>query len=87
MWSFIIIVYYAQINSRVAKYFFTRPNGFVLLVGKGNEHANHKYLVVTLLMLDFSRLIATGLLIHFPRPKCLLSPPSLRNLESTWSTA
>ncbi len=43
--------------------------------------------LVVWLMLDFPRLLATGLLIHFPRPKCLLSPPSLSNLESTWSTA
>jgi hypothetical protein len=28
-------------------------------------------------MLDFPRLLASGLLIHFPDPKCLLSPPCL----------
>jgi hypothetical protein len=58
-----------------------------LLVQRGGEHANHKYLVFLWLMLVFPRLLARGLLIHFPRPKCLLSPPSLGNLENTWSTA
>jgi hypothetical protein len=55
-----------RINLKMRESFWSPSGKHILLVRKGNEHANHRYLVVEWLILTFYRMLPERIFMPFP---------------------